>query len=213
MWPDTGYAAGLAALVLALLQPAAAEPARDVAVVEVREGTGSYRLEEADIVYPLAVLDSAGWDAGQVKRAIREVEGIFGQCGIIVAAGSVYRLEVPREFRELDESMQARLLAELPPTRPIALLVDRTAGRDIAYSYLMSAPTKSRGTAWVTRNSHPACLGPLLAHELGHILLDSERHSGDRDNLMFHTCSVSNVAGSRPGTGLTDAQCKVLRAR
>lgn len=211
MWPSR-YAAG-AALVLALLQPAAAGPVRDVAVVEVREGTSGYRLEQADVAYPLVVLESAGWNTGQVERAIREIEDIFAQCGIIVAAGSVHRVEAPREFRELDESLQARLLAELPPTRPMALLVDRTADRDVAYSYLMSAPTGSRGTAWVTRNGHPACLGPQLAHELGHILLDSERHSADRDNLMFHTCSVSNIAGARPGTDLTEAQCETIRAR
>lgn len=213
MWPDARYAAGLAVLALTLLQPAAAGPASDVAVVEVRDDTGGHRLEEADVVYPLAVLDSAGWDAREVESTIREVERIFAQCGIAVIAGSVHRLEAPRAFRTLDESMQARLLAELPPTRPMALLVDRTADRDIAYSYLMSAPVESRGTAWVTRDSRPACHGPLLAHELGHILLDSERHSDDRDNLMFHTCSVSNVADFRPGTGLTETQCEALRAR
>lgn len=213
MWPRSLHAAGLAALVLALLQPAAAGPASDVAVVEVRQAAGGHRLGETDVAYPLAVLESAGWDAGQVERVIREAEAIFAQCGITVTAGSVHRLEVPHGFRELDESMQGRLLAELPPTRPMALLVERTADRDSAYSYLMSAPNESRGTAWVTRNGHPACLGPHLAHELGHILLDSERHSGDRDNLMFHTCSVSNVAGSRPGTRLTESQCEKLRAR
>lgn len=213
MSPSARCAAGLAAVLLLLADPAPAGPRQDVTVVDVLERTSGHRLAEADVVYPLAVLESAGWERARVERAIAEVEGIFGQCGITVSAGSVYRLAAPEAFRELDESMQARLLAELPPTRPIALLVDRTADGDTAYSYRMSAPVASRGTAWVTRNSQPACLAPSLAHELGHILLDSPRHSGDRRNLMSHTCTVSNVAGSRPGTELTDSQCGKLRAR
>lgn len=211
MWRNAGYVVGLAVNALVMSQQTVAGPERDVAVVEVVERTTGDRFEKGDVIYPLAVLDGAGWEWAHLERAIQEVEAIFAQCGVVVTAGTVYRLEVPDDFRELDESEQARLLAALPTSRPVVLLVDRTTDHDVAYSYLKSAPVASRGTAWVTRNSEPACLAALLAHELGHILLNTARHSDDPDNLMSHTCTSFNVAEWRIGTGLSAAQCKQLR--
>lgn len=184
-----------------------------VAISNVRPGPASERIARADVAYPVAVLDSANWRSSEVKRALEEVEAIFGQCGVTVVGGPVYRIEAPAAFTELDDERQYRLLAPLPATRPLAVLVDRTVARDVAYAYRLSAPVASRGTAWITRSGHPACLGRSLAHELGHILLDSARHSPDRDNLMFHSCTASNVAGSRPGTRLSERQCEQLRDR
>jgi len=169
------------------------------------------RRENNTIVYDLAVAQGAGWRKHRVAQAIDRAEAIFEQCGVRVAAESVHWLEIPVDLHVLEESAQRRLLAVLPQRRPMALLVNRTTEGDSAYSYLASAPVASRGTAWLTRNSHPVCVGALLAHELGHILLDTARHSSDPGNLMSHTCTVSNVAGSRPGTELTRSQCDTLR--
>lgn len=165
------------------------------------------------MVYPLAVLEGAGWEWPQIELAVRQVEEIFGQCGVTVTAETVYMVSAPEDFLELDEPMQARLLAAIPETRPAALLVGRTTDQDTAYSYLASAPVASRATGWVTRAARPACLGVLLAHELGHILLDTARHSTDPDNLMSHTCTISNVRGSAAGARLSAAQCRKLRER
>ena len=207
------HAAGRAALVLLLAGSATAGRPPGITVVESPEHAHRRVPGEADVVYPLAVLESADRSAAHVQRAVRRVETIFGQCDITVAAGPVFRVATPPAFGPLDEAKQSQLLAHLPPARPAALLVEHSADRDVGYSYLMSAPVASRGTAWITREVGPACLAPVLAHELGHILLDSAHHSDDRANLMFHTCTVSNVAGTRPGTALTDAQCRKLRAR
>lgn len=212
MWRRTGRAVGWALLAVFML-PATAGPdygTEDVEVIELTTRPG--QRDDAAITYPLAVLDSAGWGRDRILRAVHEVEDIFGQCGVVVTAEPVYRLKAPSRYRKLDPFMQARILSRLPSTRPIALLVDQTTDRDVAYSYLDSAPTASRGSAWVTRNGHPACTGVLLAHELGHILLNSARHSDDPDNLMSHTCTVSNVAGFRPVARLSGSQCDQLRA-
>lgn len=212
MWRSAGYGVGLVACALSMF-PAAAAPVQGIEVIEVVERTSGTRDRmEGVITYPLAVLNAAGWEKVRVERAIHEVEAIFAQCGILVTAGSVYWLETSSQFLDLHESMQGRLLSRLPSMRPIALLVDQTADNDVAYSYLNSAPVASRGTAWVTRNSHPACLGILLAHELGHVLLNTTRHSDDGDNLMSHTCTVSNVAEFRPDASLAESQCEKLRA-
>lgn len=212
MWRNAGRAVGWTFLAVFML-PATAGPDYGTDDVEVIERTnGSGQRDDAAITYSLAVLDSAGWDRGRILRTVHEVEDIFGQCNVVVTAEAVYRLKAAGRYRDLDYSMQARILSKLPSTRPIALLVDQTTDRDVAYSYLDSAPTASRGSAWVTRNGHPACTGVLLAHELGHILLNTARHSDDPDNLMSHTCTVSNVAGFRPAARLTGSQCEKLRA-
>lgn len=212
MWRSAGRGVGWAVLAVFML-PATAGPDYGSEDLEVIERTTVPRQrDDAAITYPLVVLDSAGWDRDHIARAVQEVEDIFGQCGVVVTAEPVYRLKAASRYRELDPSMQAGILSKLPSTRPIALLVDQTIDRDIAYSYLDSAPTASRGSAWVTRNGHSACTGVLLAHELGHILLNTARHSDDPDNLMSRTCTVSNVAGFRPAARLTGSQCEKLRA-
>lgn len=202
-----------AALLVLCVVPALPALAMDrVEVAEVVEH-GRERDEDHTIRYTLAVLNGTGWKKRDVDGAVRRVEAVFAGCGVTVLPRAVYWLDAPASFAELDEPMQTRLLATLPSTRPIALLVDRTTDRDVAYSYLPSAPVATRGTAWVTRNSHPACLAPLLAHELGHVLLDTPRHSNDPDNLMSPICTVSNLAGDRPGTRLNESQCAILRDR
>lgn len=206
-----------AAICLAVLLPgvlftAPAMPADEVKVAEVVE-YGTERAGDDTILYALAVLNGAGWEKSRVNEAIRRVEAVFSRCGVTVTAGTVYRLDAPPGFLDLEEPMQSSLLAALPAPRPIALLVDQTTDGDVAYSYLSSAPVASRGTAWVTRNSRPACLPTLLAHELGHILLDTPRHVDDPNNLMSHTCTVSNLAGDRPGTHLNESQCEAIRKR
>lgn len=207
------YAAGLIACVLLMPLRTTAEPDSDVAVLEVIERPLVQEPEKADVLYPLAVLDGAGWESPQIERAVSQVEQIFGQCDVTVTVAAVYLLTAPDEFMELEEPMQARLLDMLPETRPVALLVDRTTDQDTAYSYLVSAPVASRGTAWVTRASRPECLGVLLAHELGHVLLDTARHSTDPDNLMSHTCTVSNIQGSAIRARFSPSQCTQLRGR
>jgi hypothetical protein len=213
MWRSATCALGVVAHILTIQPQTLAGQFDGVVVTELAELSDGRRMHEADVVYPLAILDQVGWDRPDVERAIRQVEDIFGQCGITVTAGAIYRLQAPEAFRVLDESMQPDLLAGLPPDRPVVLLVDRTTDNDVAYSYLESAPVPSRGSAWITRRSRDVCLGVLMAHELGHILLDAARHSSDPGNLMSHTCSFSNVSGSGISAHLSAAQCKRLRER
>lgn len=164
------------------------------------------------LIYSVAVLSGAGWKPDHVEEAVRQAEAIFAQCGIVVTAGSVYWVKAPDEFDEMDEPMHGRLLASLPETRPVAVFIDRTTDGDVAYSYLRSAPVASRGTAWITRNSHPACTGVLLAHELGHLLLNSAGHSSEPENLMSHTCRHTNIMRYQHGARLNEGQCERLTA-
>lgn len=210
MWRRTGGAAHVTVAVLSALILAAGKQ-QEVRVREVVQWEAAPSWENNTIVYDLAIVQEAGWRKQTVAQAVDQVEAIFEQCGVRVAAESVHWLEIPVDLHALEESAQQSLLAVLPQRRPMALFVNRTTEGDSAYSYLASAPVATRGTAWLTRNSHPACVGALLAHELGHILLDTARHSSNPGNLMSHTCTVSNVAGFRPGTNLTRSQCDTLR--
>jgi len=187
-------------------------PAGGAAEVDITDTTTRPVTEtEADFRYRVAVLEHSGWRPETVGRAINEARAIFGQCRIVVDAETVYWLSAPDDFQELDEAEQARLLSAVRVKRPVAVFVNQTPAGDVAYSYLESAPVASRGTAWITRNSDEACAGRLLAHELGHILLDTDRHSSDPDNLMAHTCVHSNVSGFHTNTELNREQCERLR--
>lgn len=188
--------------------PAAAAGGESTDMPERRSGA-----EQADaLTYQVAIMEGAGWQRETVDRAIAQVEAIYAQCDVRVAAADVCWRQMPGTLKTLDESEQADLLAKLPRERPLAVFVDRTTTGDTAYAYRMSAPVASRGTAWITRKSHLSCLGVLLAHELGHILLDTANHSADPKNLMAYTCTHSNIAGSTSNTRLSESQCRRLRA-
>lgn len=169
--------------------------------------------EAAGVGYQVVVLAGAGWRDSDIEEAVGEASAVFASCDVAVHATAVYWVKAPAGYQELDEREQAGLLAPLGGRRPVALFVNRTTERDIAYSYLNTAPVASRGTAWITRDSAPSCVGPLLAHELGHILLNSGRHVDDQRNLMSYNCVTMNITGFRLNTELTEGQCKRLQAR
>ncbi|MBS1270068.1 MAG: hypothetical protein MAG794_01021 [Gammaproteobacteria bacterium] len=202
----------LGLLVLAALVSPVTTSGPGIEVVEVTQHGGPER-GATGVTYPVAVLLGAGWKREQIERAIGDTEAIYARCGVVVTAGAIYWLQAPDDFQVLDEAEQTGLLTKLEPERPAAVFVNQTTDGDIAYSYLESAPIAGRGTAWITRNSDPTCIGALLAHELGHIMLDAARHSSQPGNLMAHTCTHSNIAGATPNTALSEAQCRRLRAR
>lgn len=178
--------------------------------------TASYdRVEPAHrdegVHYAAAITAGSGWRREAVENAIEQARTIFDQCRVTVDARVVYWLEASPALGEIDEANQDRVLSILGKERPLAVFTGQTTAGDVAYSYLRSAPVASRATAWVTRRGAGKCAGVLLAHELGHILLDTPRHHADDRNLMSHTCTRSNVSGSTPGVGLDDEQCAALR--
>jgi len=196
----------------ALLGNPAAAGAADSAIRVVETSRyGATAAPPAAVVYPVAVLRGSGWEEDLIQRAIGEAEAIFKQCDVVVTAGTVYWLEAPDRYHTLAESDQAALLQALAPRRPAALFINRTAARDTAYSYLHDAPVPSRGTAWLTRRVADSCAGALLAHELGHILLHSPRHSTQPGNLMAAACRHSNIKGAAVNDRLSGAQCERLR--
>ncbi len=204
----------VATLILSGLLAAAPPAPGSEERIEIVETTprGEPGNLQGDFVYPVAVLTGAGWERDQIEQAIRKAEAIYAQCGVMVTAGTVYWMKTPDEFHALDEIEQAELLSRLPPERPLAVFVDRTTDDDIAYSYLKSAPVASQGTAWITRRGHDSCVGSLLAHELGHILLNTAQHSSERHNIMAYSCTHSNIVRSQTNTRLSEAQCRQLRA-
>lgn len=201
----------LAVCLLFWGQSALASPDDEITIVKTFDGASAAHVDGADVVYRVAMLAGVGWRGTDIAKITRDVEEIFDQCRITVAAGEMHWLETGAEFHILDEALESRLLGMLPPDRPIVLLVDRTTNQDLAYAYVRTAPPERRDTAWITQTVPDACLAPLMAHELGHILLDSTDHSDDPGNLMHHSCTVSNISGARAGTLLTEAQCERIR--
>ena len=163
------------------------------------------------LYYNVAVLNTAGWQQSDVERAIDETKMIYAQCDIRLHARSIRWIDTPGAYLNLAESKQADIIRQLPASRPLVVFIQQTDDGYNAYSYLFSAPLTSRGSAWLTRKSNRACTGTLLAHELGHILLNSEKHADNTDNLMAYTCTHSNIQGTKPNTALTPQQCAKLQ--
>ena len=167
-------------------------------------GTGGTR-------YLVAVLSGSGWKREEIENAIKQARMIFDQCRVVVDVRAIYWLKTAVEFDRLQETHQAEILSVLPHYRPVIGFIKDSRDNDVAYSYLQSAPVPSRGTAWITRAGDPGCVGTIVAHELGHILLDTARHSAGGGNLMSYTCVHSNIARFPAGNNLDEAQCDRLR--
>jgi hypothetical protein len=111
--------------------------------------------------------------------------------------GSFHRDELStyngtRQRFSLDSRIQVYYVRRLdPPTNPAFSEYPDCAGREINMAVLA--------------NSHPR---RSFAHEMGHILLNSRRHSGiddpeDRSNLMRQTSEAT-------GSNLDESQCRII---
>lgn len=163
------------------------------------------------VYYDIAVLNNAGWQQIDIERAITKSKAIYAQCNVHLEAQSIRWLDTPQIYLNLNESNQADIIEQLPASRPLVVFIQQTTDGDNAYSYLLSAPLSSQGSAWITRKSSDECTGVLMAHELGHILLDTDSHAADIDNLMAYSCTHSNIQGAKPNTDLTPEQCAKLQ--
>lgn len=166
------------------------------------------------IHYTAYIFEDSGWSDQDVLNAINQTGEVYlDQCNTEVKAKSIKRIRVPQRFHILDEQEQASLLNELQLSPPLVFFINRSIDNYQAFSYLIDAPTPSRGTSWLTRAINPGCYGRTLAHELGHILLHASKHSNDETNLMSFKCTSSNFNQSNrvPNSKLTDTQCDQLK--
>lgn len=176
---------------------------RELAAVRVAAGA-SHTLRLA-----LHVFRGGRWTPDEVEAAVLEAAGLLRQCGVALSAAELRVVEAPRRFHDYSTPVSRELLARMPVPRPAVFFVDDTHNEP-AFDAEAIGRANAAGrpeltdTVWVAHGARD--LAQALAHELVHVLSDSGAHSEASGNLMR--------AETSPGdTRLTEAQCRLLRAR
>lgn len=146
----------------------------------------------------------SSWTQRRIAAAVRGAAAILAQCGVALEAATLYRLEggAP-EMRDLDTPRSRALARELDPARPAVFFVRDTRNSPqfeaeaFGHGNTATRPELA-GTVWITAGIRD--LPVSLAHELGHVLMDSGEHSEAPRNLMRADSAPEN-------TLLTRAQC------
>ena len=168
------------------------------------------------MTFTVYVFYNAGWSEREVRRVIAEAGEIYArQCRFRLVASSINFIHVDANLHRIDNQLQEKLLKDLGDIeRPAIFFIDDTSDEDFAaYAYLKDTQSPSQGTAWITGNAARQCRGAMLAHELGHIALNTGKHVVMHDNLMGFSCQRSNVRRQPVNTGLTPQQCQTLWRR
>ena len=167
------------------------------------------------IDFSVVVFREVGWNVREVRRVLREASDIYAHaCYFSLNLVAIRYLDVDQSLHRIDEYLQQQLLASLDGfARPTLFFVGDTHAGDFAYAYLEGTASPSQGTAWMSRRVPKRCRGRLLAHEIGHIALNTGRHSKQPENLMQSHCRDSNLDNHMANTGLSDNQCQILWRR
>jgi len=166
--------------------------------------------------FEVFVFRDAGWSEIEVERVIDEARQIYaGECRFSLIISSMIFISVAPELHRINYRLQEQLLIDLGDVqRPVIFFIDDTLEYDFAaYAYLQDTASPSQGTAWITRNAAKQCRGPMLAHEIGHIALNADKHVLQNNNLMAFSCQRSNVSRQSINTDLTPEQCETLWGR
>lgn len=148
-------------------------------------------------------------NANFVRSNLSDVVDIYQQCDVRLDA----RInELPdQESSDIALATLYALTHEHAQRRPAVFLIDSTDDRELAFSYLPSFHRDVAATAWISNRVSDACFAWVLAHEIGHIVLDDATHHPSRSNVMHRSCSSGNVGRSEALPRWSEAQCQVLR--
>lgn len=89
--------------------------------------------------------------------------------------------------------------------------IHSTLENDTAFAYLPSANVVESGTAWVTRLVSTDCLPVIMAHEVGHLLLDDASHNSQLGNIMYHGCTSTNFGNGYKLRKFSPDQCRKMQ--
>lgn len=145
-----------------------------------------------------------------VEAAMVEVADIYRQCGLSISTQVNLKSEEPTAELPQDKLNSPSQQHERYP--PTVYVIESTLEGDVAFSYLPSINLDVSGTAWITNRVSDACFAWVVAHEIGHIALDSSVHHPDKRNVMNRFCSGnSNFNRSRALPRWDAQQCTDLR--
>ena len=144
-----------------------------------------------------------------VEAAVASVVRIYRKCQIELQATITTLTSVSDSV--INEDRRYALAREHATEKPSLFLVSDTNEHEVAYSYLPALKKHVSSTAWLTSRISDDCLAWIMAHELGHILMNSGVHSAGSKNVMSNNCTSSNWNSIKLEPNWTPDQCVSLR--
>ena len=207
---------GWIALIL-ILGACSSTPGTDLRITEsgdvaTNTSNNSERSTETDYFPDLSVdvfIVGEARSVSLVQAAIKNVAKIYEKCLIGLRATLS---ELPAATDLVVSKEQRYTLAEKQlVTVPSVFVVFDTSEVEVAYAYLPSQRSEVSGTAWLTNRISDACFSWIMAHEIGHIVMDSAVHNAGPKNVMNNNCKSNNWTRNQLDPGWTPIQCKALR--
>jgi len=170
-------------------------------------------LENADSLLPSAKLTVKLFNTNEARnpdlleQVIQGVNDIYQQCRISVLF-ETQNMELATT-QIIDRETRINLAEQYKDGKPSLFYVPRTAELDVAFAYLPSLISPLASSIWITERVSEGCLPWITAHEIGHVLLDSGKHSNGSVNVMSNGCTENNWSDVITPRW-TSAQCAVL---
>ena len=162
---------------------------------------------EASLKVDVVILNEAR-EPALLREVMAGVNNIYRQCRIAMTFDTKNTTLAPEQT--IDSDTRTTLAQQFKKTAPTIFFVKRTAEDDVAYAHLPSLDIPPASTIWITERVNERCLAWITAHELGHVLLDSGRHSNGTVNVMSNACTLTNWNNSTALPEWTPAQCTAL---
>ena len=162
----------------------------------------------ASIEVNTIIIDDAR-EANLLDQVMQGVDSIYQQCGISVTYQS-QQVDSTAE-QVIDRQTRTSLVGQYKNDLITLFFVPRTAEADVAYAYIPSRGTPLASSIWITERVQEACLPWIAAHEIGHVLLDSGKHSNGSSYVMSNGCTVNNWSNSAASPKWKVEQCLTLR--
>jgi len=143
-----------------------------------------------------------------LREVLSEVNSIYRQCRIEVLFDT--KNTSLAEGQSIDSEARSEFAQRYKEVQPTMFFVPGTAEADVAFAHLPSLDSPAASTIWITERVNEGCLGWIAAHEIGHVLLDSGKHSNGSVNVMSNGCRISNWSNSIKTPEWTTEQCIAL---
>ena len=199
-------------LVASCVNPHTSQPAADETTQTVsddREATlADKQASTASTEVNVLIIDEAR-DSNLLDQVMQGVNNIYQQCGISVSYQS-QQVDLTAK-QVIDRQTRTSLVEQYKDDLITLFFVPRTAEADVAYAYIPSRGTPLASSIWITERVQEACLPWIAAHEIGHVLLDSGKHSNGSSYVMSNGCTVNNWSNSAASPKWTVEQCLTLR--
>ncbi len=189
------------------------EPQESPSVNKVKSSAIDYSNTGSEVTQTKAlevdvVIVNAARDMTLIGEVLSGVNDIYQQCQITMQFDTKKTTLTPEQL--INSNVRSTLAQQYKKTSPTIFIVPRTSEADVAFAHLPSLNSPAASTIWITERVNERCLSWITAHELGHVLLNSGKHSNGRVNVMSTGCTVSNWNNNAATPRWTTAQCTAL---